>query len=420
MATIDNFLEDKCLYNGTKADFATLLAANQTALADKVIFITGGTDNAKESCIWAQGTYFADINELIKAIAYVKGVRVGGTDYIATEGGSTIGFVGGDNINVTVENGSVTMKLSAAFIQSVSSNTQNLMNAVNRIANIEADYLKAADKTALNNLITALSGRVDQVEDDIEGVEGRVGELANLETTDKSSIVAAINEALGAIEVGGTGSKVTMTGASGGESDNYSKRYTFYQGAQTTANVVGVVDIPKDMVVQSGAVEVNPTGQAAGTYIVLTLANATSDKLYINVGTLVDIYTAAQNAAKVQITINSSTREISATLVAKSVTATELADNAVTTNKIAPGIVTMDRLNQSVQNAINGALKSVAFAIATGEYIAITKDTSSAATTPKYNVSLTMGSIPNNTEGLAEAQDVKAYIDARVGWKVIS
>ena len=38
------------------------------------------------------------------------------------------------------------------------------------------------------------------------------------------------------------------------------------------------------MVVKSGAVETNPTGQPAGTYLVLTLANATEDKIYINVG----------------------------------------------------------------------------------------------------------------------------------------
>ena len=40
--------------------------------------------------------------------------------------------------------------------------------------------------------------------------------------------------------------------------------------------------------------ETNPYGQPSGTYLVLTLANATSDKVYINVGTLVDIYTAAR------------------------------------------------------------------------------------------------------------------------------
>lgn len=46
------------------------------------------------------------------------------------------------------------------------------------------------------------------------------------------------------------------------------------------------------MVVSSGKVVVNPEGQNEGTYLELTLSNATSDKVYINVGKLVDIYTA--------------------------------------------------------------------------------------------------------------------------------
>ena len=60
---------------------------------------------------------------------------------------------------------------------------------------------------------------------------------------------------------------------------------------------VGVdINIPKDMVVQSGAVVKNPAGQPAGTYIVLTLANATSDKLYINVDSLIEYVTGGTPA----------------------------------------------------------------------------------------------------------------------------
>ena len=99
------------------------------------------------------------------------------------------------------------------------------------------------------------------------------------------------------------------------------------------------------MVVQSGTVEVNPEGQPEGTYMVLTLANATNDKLYINVGSLVDIYTVEAKAAQVQLAIDPATRAISATIVAGSIGTAELADNAIVTAKIADGNVTKAKLS---------------------------------------------------------------------------
>ena len=112
------------------------------------------------------------------------------------------------------------------------------------------------------------------------------------------------------------------------------------------------------MVVQSGSVVTNPEGQAAGTYIKLVLANVT-EPLFINVGTLIDIYTAKASATQVQLAINSSTREISATIVAGSVGTTELADNAVTTAKIADGNVSLAKLSSSVQTSLGKADSAV-------------------------------------------------------------
>lgn len=118
----------------------------------------------------------------------------------------------------------------------------------------------------------------------------------------------------------------------------YLKTYELYQGGNAAANLVGKIDIPKDLVVTSGEIVVNPTGQPAGTYLKLTIANQTAP-VYINVADLADVYTAQQSAAQVQLVI-SATNEISATIVAGSVTATELASNAVTTAKIADDAVT--------------------------------------------------------------------------------
>ena len=111
------------------------------------------------------------------------------------------------------------------------------------------------------------------------------------------------------------------------------KSYTIKQNN----SLVGVIDIPKDMVVKSGEVVVNPEGQKQGTYIKLVLANV-AEPLYINVGTLVDIYQVSSGASQVQLEINSSTREISATIVAGSISTLELKDGAVTTDKLSTRI----------------------------------------------------------------------------------
>ena len=154
------------------------------------------------------------------------------------------------------------------------------------------------------------------------------------------------------------GEKVTVDTTT--TTSGYAKSYTFKQGTET----IITVDIPKDMVVSSGEVKTYtaqtlPTGTgaptSAGTYLELTLANATNDKVYINVGTLVDIYKAKANATKIQISIDSTTREISASVVAGSIGANELATNAVTTVKIADGNVSKAKLAKDVQTSLGKA-----------------------------------------------------------------
>lgn len=189
----------------------------------------------------------------------------------------------------------------------------------------------------------------EYADDEVGALEEDIGSVDALSTTNKT-VVGAINEVLAAVGAGGNDAKVSVivetTTTSGA-----AKTYGVYQGSVR----VGTIDIPKDMVVESGEVVVNPTGQAEGTYIKLVLANATNDVIYVNVGTLVDIYKAKANAAQVQLAIDSSTREISATVVAGSITATELANDAVITAKIADKNVTKSKLAQAVQDTLDNA-----------------------------------------------------------------
>lgn len=227
------------------------------------------------------------------------------------------------------------------------SNGSELAAAITRIAKNEGDI------TTINNTLTTIQGDATvegsikkAVADAKTELEGKIGTLANLNTTAKGNLVEAINEVRTAVSAGGTAAAISLDTSE--TSAGAAKSYTLYQGETK----VGVIDIPKDMVVSSGEVVVNPQGQPEGTYVVLTLANAANDKLYINVGTLVDIYKAKAEATQVQVAIDSTTREISASIVAGSIGTTELADLAVTTAKIADNNVTKAKLSTEVQTSL--------------------------------------------------------------------
>lgn len=226
---------------------------------------------------------------------------------------------------------------------------------------IDADIKKNTDAIAKLNGNETTDGSVAKAvktaQDTLQGkidankkeVDGKIGTLTDLTTDDKTNLVKAINENKAAIDAAKAADKVTLDATT--ITDGMLKSYTVKQGTKT----VGVIDIPKDMVVKSGVVEENPKGQKEGTYIVLTLANATEDKIYINVASLVDIYTAEKNAVQVQLTINPTTREISAVIVAGSIGTVELADGAITTVKIADGVVTKAKLATEVQASLDKA-----------------------------------------------------------------
>lgn len=227
------------------------------------------------------------------------------------------------------------------------SNASDLAAAITRIATNEEDIDDIqATLTTLQGADTVDGSIAKMIKDASDIITAQIGDLTTLSTTTKSDIVSAMNELYEDIEAGGSGSVVTIDTST--TTSGMSKSYTIKQGTKT----VGVIDIPKDMVVSSAEVVTNPEGQAAGTYIKMVIANS-EDVLYINVGTLVDIYTAETNATQVQLTIDQSTNTISAAIVAKSIGTTELADSAVTTVKIADGNVTKAKLAAAVQTSLD-------------------------------------------------------------------
>lgn len=199
----------------------------------------------------------------------------------------------------------------------------------------------------------------------------------------------------------------------------YLKTYGIYQGATLAgATLVGKIDIPKDLVVTSGQVVVDPAGQPAGTYIQLTIANQV-EPIYINVADLCDVYTAAQSAAQVQLAI-SATNEISATIVAGSIGTTELADDAVTTAKIADDAVTADKVAiaaHTESNTLGTDGVSVSVSTTNGQVSAVSASIA-AETYDDYGAAATAKSEVIGASTDASTADTvygaKAYADAQV------
>ena len=120
------------------------------------------------------------------------------------------------------------------------------------------------------------------------------------------------------------------------------KKYT--GSSDVTGTDVGVINIPKDMVVSSGTVETYSTQGNwgnPGTYIHLVLANATNDDLYINAGNLIAAYTSGSEVSDtIAVTVDNTNHQITA--------------------EINDGAITMEMLSNAVQNAISaGGIQSI-------------------------------------------------------------
>lgn len=107
--------------------------------------------------------------------------------------------------------------------------------------------------------------------------------------------------------------------------NGYLKTYQFTYGTGSAFEI----DIPKDLVVESGEIVVvtdgNPvSGLTNGTYLKLVIANQ-DEPVYINVKDLCDVYTGKTATDGVSVAI-SETNEISATLAGKAVSEANLED----------------------------------------------------------------------------------------------
>ena len=225
-------------------------------------------------------------------------------------------------------------------------------------------------------------------------------EKSGAETSPKIDVV--IDPASGnALSKGAAGLKVTIPAAAEYSiiKDESSSDYAaVYHLTKDGANVGASINIPKDMVVKSGAVVTNPEGQKAGTYIVLTLANATEDKIYIPVDSLIE-YVTSGSAADDMVVVNvSGDHKVTATIT----------DGKVTKAKLDVNVkASLDLADTAVQDGEGVS--------AEGAYVSTTvnkidKKLKVSAALKVQEVS-TAGAA---AKGLAEASDVKSYVTGEI------
>lgn len=254
----------------------------------------------------------------------------------------------------TIEDGGV--KLADLALKS------DVEDAIDEITNADTGILKTATDYADEKIKELADGQVKTnteaiatlngtdtedgsvakaVKDSADAINAKIGTLADLDTTAKTDLVNAINEVRNSVSAGGTEAAVSCDTST--TTEGYLKSYTLKQGS----NTICTIDIPKDIFAVSGSVVTNPDADHTGTFVKLILENQ-AEPLYIDVASLIENYSAQANAVQVQLVVNNDTREISATIVAGSVGTTELADNAITTAKIADANVTLAKLGADV------------------------------------------------------------------------
>lgn len=391
-------------YDGSKASFENVKAQ----YAGRLVLVTGSqatnaTAVEKQQAIWVSaendtiGKYIdvANIGTIAQQLDYLKAIRINGKDYTAKGAIVELAASGGLQVGIDEASGIVTFSgesLNAA-ISGVSGSVNTLRQTVtdntSDIATLVGSY--SGDDTKSARTIAIEVG--DGVKRDI------VGDPSDNFTQNQTlySLVNMLNMGIADSEV-----KVVQEG----------DKYYIYQGAQGLEELIGTINIPKALVFDSGDV-VNGswngdtfTEDESGPdkAIKLVFLGQEDRPIYINVEELIDAYTAEKNAKQVQVAI-SKTNEISATIVAKSITSTQLSD----------------AVNASLVKA-DTAMQRATFT--TKDYI-YGKEVSVNKQEPTFELSTKTATINNamsnaDLDGLVTARDLADYLKARFAVKVVA
>lgn len=173
----------------------------------------------------------------------------------------------------------------------------------------------------VNGLQDALNGKVNNVSASDKSM------TVDNSTKDVKVAVKLSADADNALSLAEDGLKVVIPSAaeySIQKAENAGEYAAVYNLTKNGAIVGASINIPKDMVVESGEIVTNPEGKDAGTYIKLVLANATNDVLYIPVDSLIEYVTSGSTAGDMVVINISDDHKVTATISDGSITLTKL------------------------------------------------------------------------------------------------
>ena len=188
--------------------------------------------------------------------------------------------------------------------------------------------------------------------------------------------------------------------------------------------IVGAsINIPKDMVVESGTVVENPEGQAEGTYIKLVLQNV-AEPLYINVGSLIEYVTSGSAAGDMVVISISDDHKVTATITDGSITLAKLTTEIQTAIGKAHGhdnkdvldginadkVAAWDAAEQNAKDYADGKDEAIQAAQTAADNAQTAADKAQDDVDALQSL---VGTIPVDSEGKAVAETVIAYVDKK-------
>lgn len=212
--------------------------------------------------------------------------------------------------------------------------------------------LSSSDLKDLENRVGTIEGKVSSWDAKVDSVKAGNKSITIGGTAKAPTVAVAIsNDADNDLSLAADGLKVVVPAAAeySVTKDNEAGEFAaVYHLTKNGTNTGVAINIPKDMVVKSGTVETNPKGQTAGTYLVLVLANATEDKIYIPVDSLIEYVTSGSKTGDMIVVDVSNDHKVTATIT----------DGTITLAKLETGVQTKinqahTHSNKTILDAIN-------------------------------------------------------------------